>query len=188
MSLLPSVAEELDTLGSRRLRDGHIAGSPISVDVVGGCVAFRESGGLGGWPAPRRRVSPLATFGARADRPVDAAEGARVQAGDDFALQAPQLPVLFLGFVLVHQANPAQAEAEKTEQERLEEEIDQDVSVAQHDVQVDQSREGQADLVEATRVCPILVKDNRAPDAQAEQHEDVHWKRDHMQDERVPET
>ena len=70
-------------------------------------------------------------FGLGADDTVDAAESARVQAANDLTLKALELPVFLLSFVLVHQTDAAETEAENAQQQRLDEEVGQDVGVAQ---------------------------------------------------------
>ena len=54
-------------------------------------------------------------LGLGTDDTVDAAEGARVQAAYDLTLEALELPVFLFSFVLVHQTDAAQIEAENAQ-------------------------------------------------------------------------
>ena len=79
---------------------------------------------LGGIPARAAALTFSFALGLGADDTVDVAKGARVQATNDLALEALELPVFLFSFVLVHQADATQTEAENAQQERLDEEVD----------------------------------------------------------------
>ena len=108
-------------------------------------LTFRELDQVLVWIPTRAALALSFLLGLGTDDTVDAAESARVQAAYDLTLEALELPVFLFSFVLVHQTDAAQTEAENAQQERLDEEVGQDVGVAQTDIGVDDLCEGQAE-------------------------------------------
>ena len=111
-----------------------------------------------------------------------------MQAAYHLALKALKLPIFLLSLVLVHHFDAAQTEAENAQNERLDEEIDQDVCVAQDDIEVDDLGEGHAEDVCATGLRAILIQHGCAPNAQTQNYQNVNGQSNHMQNNSVPEA
>ena len=151
-------------------------------------LTFRELDRVLVWIPTRAALALSFLLGLGADDTVDAAESARVKAAYDLTLEALELPVFLFSFVLVHQTDAAQTEAENAKQERLDEEVGQDVGVAQTDIDVDDLREGQAEWIGATSLRASLIQHDCAPNAQTQKYQNVDGQSNHMQNKSVPEA
>ena len=121
-------------------------------------------------------------------RGEEVAVGATADAIEDPSLCFLQVPFLLGELVRMHPVDAIEAEHEAEEDDRLQEDAVSDIGVAKDDVYVGDMGEGRAFRVRLALKSALLVQNHGAPNAQAEQHDDIEGHSDQFVYERVPEA